>query len=469
MGWLKKTSFTLAFLLIPDIIYPTITNNVNWCHLSALASSLVRFGDDGSNGGNGNNGTSGRDSESITIFADGSPLNLTLVGQNGSSGEAGQDGRRASCQTPPQQQAQNLIGANGGNGGDGGDGGDGGKGGNITIYATDPNYLQSITVNANGGHGGKGGMGGAGGEGCACLQPFWTMQTCSGSPGSANYNCTTQEYKCTNGETGQGGRYGRNGRDGSLGRLTLINSNQPLAPDRLSASVTMTELKERGFSLSKNIWATRKGAGALFAQGSRIDDEYLALAERLQNAVVLIWNAPQSFQPFGGRTVTLSLDDNGQVAVNTPNDVWFQQTINRRNGVTEIFVFNALQASQATQLKSQGISGVGKEVKWEIIDEAEKSDLVDTRFRLRYSTSLSGEARFREVNDYTERYSAEIPPQFIRYDNNRFVINIGQLPMPERHLEGNSAIKVDLEVIRSLGDRTATQNITERTIINPFR
>jgi len=36
--------------------------------------------------------------------------------------------------------------------------------------------------------------------------------------------------------------------------LTLINSSTPLPPDRLSVSVTMAELKDRGFSLSKKIF-----------------------------------------------------------------------------------------------------------------------------------------------------------------------------------------------------------------------
>lgn len=468
MAWLARVSLTALFLFLPNP-FPSFSSKSALCFLSASANQIVAFGKDGREGTTGKDGNKGRDSEALTIFADGSPLNLNLSGQEGISGESGGSGENALCDNQPVNVNYNLVGGDGGDGGSGGNGGDGGNGGSLTIYATDKNYLRQIYVLANGGKGSSGGNGGNGGNGCQCPQPYWTVESCSGKPGSPDYSCGTKEFRCINGENGKNGRSGRTGREGKLGSLTLINRNQPLAPDRLTASVTMNELKSRGFSLSKNIWETRTGAKSLFAEGSMIEDQYLELVERVENSVVLIWNAPQVFAPFADRTITLNLQDDRSVAMKFPEDLWLETNILQRNNVTELFVFNAIRAQDATRLKSNGIKEFGQNLQLEIIDEAEKSDLIATNFYLRYSVSNSGEARLRPVNDYTLRFEGEIPPQFIRYANNRFILDIGQLSIDPRHLDIGRAVQVQIEARRNFGNYTATQTLVERTILGPFK
>lgn len=468
MTWFTRVFLTLIFFFIP-VIFPSLSPKTAMFFFSVSANQIIGFGKDGKEGVNGKDGSKGRDSEALTIFADGSPLNLNLSGQEGNAGENAGAGENALCDNQPINVNYNLVGANGGDGGNGGNGGDGGNGGNLTIYATDKNYLRQIYVQANGGKGGKPGDGGTGGRGCQCPQPYWTVESCTGRPGDSNYSCGTKEFRCINGENGQNGRSGRAGRDGKLGSLTLINSNQPLAPDRLTASVTMNELKNRGFSLSKNVWVTRTGAINLFAPGSVIDDQYLELVERVENSVVLIWNAPQVFAPFGDRTITLTLQDDRSVSMNFPQDVWLETNILQRNNVTELFVFNAIASKDATRLKSNGLNGFGSNLQMEIVDEAGQSDIISSSFSIKYSVSNSGEARFRPVSDYTLRYEAEIPPQFIHYSNNRFIIDIGQLPIDPRHLEVGRAIQVQVDVKRNFGNNSATQTLVERTILGPFK
>ena len=210
------------------------------------------------------------------------------------------------------------------------------------------------------------------------------------------------------------------------------------------------------------------GASSLFAEGSVINDQYLKLVERAENAVVLIWNAPQPFAPYRDRNLTLSLQDDRSVQINIPSDIWLQTNQVQRNNVTELFVFNAIKASDATKLESKGLSGFGEELQLEIIDQAEKSDLIDTSFKIRYSVSNSTEARFRSVDDYTLRYQGEIPAQLIRYNNDRFILELGKLPIEPRYLELDRAIQVQVEITRSFGDNSAVQTILEKDILGPF-
>jgi hypothetical protein len=466
MRWLGKISLFLVFLLLPEL-FPRLTES-DFCSLVAWGNQVVTFGQKGQDGVEGQNGVKGRDSETLTIFADGSPLNLDLSGRQGSPGDNGANGEDARCDNQPVNVKYNLRGASGGQGGTGGNGGDGGNGGSLTIYALNRDYLKQIYVQALGGQGGIPGNGGSGGRGCQCLQPYWSIESCTGKPGSPDYACSTTEFRCFNGEDGQNGRSGRPGREGKLGSLTLINSNQPLAPDRLSASVSMAELKDRGFNLSKNVWENRTGTASLFAPGSIIADHYLELVERIENSVVLIWNAPQSFEPFGDRLVTLNLQGDHSVAITLPEDLWLETSILQRNNVTQLFVFNAIKAEEATKLETKGLSGTGLALELELVDTAQRSDLIATQFYLKYSVSTSREARFRRVYDYTLKYEGEVPPQFVRYSGNRFIIDIGQLSIDPKFLQADTAVEIRLEATRSFGNNSATQTIVVRDILGPF-
>ena len=467
MSWLGKLLLIILFVGIPDL-FPSFQAKRFVCFLSASANQIVDFGNDGDNGNDGGDGSKGKNSEALTIFADGSSLNLNLSGEDGTPGERGTSGQSALCENQPVNVNYNLVGADGGSGGTGGNGGDGGDGGSLTIYSTNKDYLKQIYVQADGGKGGVGGRGGQGGNACQCPNPYWTVQYCNGSPGSPDYSCGTREYRCLSGEDGKNGRAGRDGRDGKLGVLTLINSNTPLSPDRISASVSMNELKSRGFSLSKNIWETRTGATSLFAEGSIINDQYLELVERAENAVVLIWNAPQDFAPYAKRNLTLSLQDDRGVKINVPKDIWLQTNQVQRRNVTELFVFNAIKSSEAVRLESQGIKGFGEQLQMEIIDKGEKSDLIQTTFKIKYSVSSSSDARFRNVSDYTLRYQGEIPPSLVRYNNDRFILDLGKLPIESRYLELDRAVNIELEVTRTFGDNSATQIVEEKEILGPF-
>jgi len=184
----------------------------------------------------------------------------------------------------------------------------------------------------------------------------------------------------------------------------------------------------------------------------------------------MIWNAPQPFEDFGDRTVTLNLQDDRTVNINFPDDIWLQTNIVPKNQVTEVFVFNAIRASESTRLASEGISGLGLGVQMEIVDQAQISDIMNTSFKIRYSTySSSRNINPRQRSDYTLRYEGEIPAQFVNYQNNRFIVNIGELDIDPRHLQADSSIQIELEITRTFGENQSTQTITERRVLGPFR
>jgi hypothetical protein len=388
-------------------------------------------------------------------------MKLDLSGADGTRGENGGEGESSECARQPQDVPHNLRAPDGGNGGDGGDGGNGGDGSSLTIYSTNPANLRQIYVVAAAGKPGEGGKGGNGNQGCQCPQPYWTVETCTGKPGSAGYSCTTEEFRCQNGNDGTDGRDGKPGREGKIGSLTLINLNQPLTPDRLAATVPMSELKEKGVALSRNLWETRTGAASLFAPGSIIADRYRELVKRQENSVVLIWSAAQPFADFADKLVTLRLNENQGVDISLPEQIWVESNIQQRSNITEVFISNAIFANQVTQLKNQGLSGSGTELKLDLADEAQRSDVIATAFALKYRASDSDE-QFRPVSDYITRYEGELPPEAIRLQDHRFTLYLGRLPIDPKYLAPGLNIELELVATRSFGAYSQEQKIIIR-------
>ena len=460
----KTLSLAFVFLVLPQFV-PSISSSL-LCSYYLKAAELESFGKIGPDSPSGNRGQDGRDSDSLTVFADGSPMTLDLSGENGFSGEDGLTGGEAFCEGQPEDADESLQAANGGNGGDGGDGGTGGNGGSLTIYTTDKSYLQQIYAIAVGGEGGPGGTGGLGGEGCKCSVPYWNQETCTGKPGSSKHNCTTTELECIDGVSGRAGRDGRVGRNGRLGTLTVINLDKSLAPDQPQTTISLTELKDRGFTLSKNIWETRNGASDLLAPGSIIADQYQELVARQEHTVLLAWDAAQPVQDFVRQRVTLALAGEDDVKVTFPEELWLETNELKRDKITEIFVFNAILEKDTKRLKSEGFSGLGANLQLELVDKANKSDILNTSFSLKYRVSKSSEdARFRRVTDYRTKFEGEVPSSAIIRDGDRFTLNLGQLPIPPQFLEKNTAVELHITANRSFGDRSTVQKITVRDIL----
>jgi hypothetical protein len=466
MRLLGKFSLVLLFLAFPSILPSSSQGNL--CGLIARSSDIKDFGRNGQNGVNGKDGSKGQESETLTIFADGSPATLNLAGQQGADGVNGSDGINANCGNQPEKAENNFQAANGGDGGNGGNGGDGGSGGKLTIYATDPNLLSQIKVNANGGEGGQPGQGGIGGQGCNCTKPYWTIETCEGDPGDEDYSCTSREFRCLDGKNGANGSNGRQGRNGALGTLTLVNSDKPLQKDQPSATIAISELKNTGYILSQNIWETRSGALALFAPGSVIEDRYRALSERVERSFLLIWNAPQAFNQFAEKRVTLSLDENKNIKLSLPDDLWLEATTQQQNNITQLVVYNAMQEDEATRLKSEGLSGTGSNLKLTLVDEAERSDMVATKFRLKYRITRS-DPRFQEGADFRTKYDGELPIDSIVANGDRFTLNLGKLPIEADALRSGTGVQLDLVATRSFAGYSAEQKIVVKDVLGPFK
>ena len=432
------TTLTLsAALPFSAVVYPC----------GSVAQAARTFGTDGSSGSSGRSGEAGQSGSDMTVQATKQPVNANLEGKDGGDGEPGGSAQQPYCGRQGRPD-HDLEAADGGTGGSGGNGGNGGDGGLLTIYYQDRSYLKNIYVDAAGGNGGQGAYGGRGTRGCRCSERSWEIQTC------ADGNCRTDRYTCRDGTDGSDGSDGRSGKDGSVGRARLVNQIEPLAGDKPLLEEAIATLATTPLTLSRNLWESRTGIQALLANGSVIDDQYEEYTGRVEQQFQLVWEAARP-QTEIASSLTVAIDPQGKLQITPAADFWIDSDSTQAEGLTTYRVRGALLQSEATQLSLGTNSGQGQQLTLNVIDLANVSSLVDTRFHLRYRTD-DGDRRSR----YITRYDADIPSELITQDYSRFTLSLGRLPIDSQYLRAGTQGSIEIIATRSYAGNTAAQSLS---------
>ncbi len=329
----------------------------------------------------------------------------------------------------------------------------GGRGGDVTLYYTDSTQLRQIQINADGGLGGRGGRGGRGAVGCRCDDRSWRVQVCDDG------NCEEERYRCRDGETGRDGRNGRQGESGTLGQIWLVNRADPLPAERPNINQPLETLLQRPLSLSRHLWETRPGAGALLASGSVVDDTYYEYRGRLETQVQLEWQAERSPTQFLGFAPRMTLLETGEVQLDFPAALWVDSRAEVTDGLTTVTIHRIARADNVNNLAWGNQTGHNADLAVTVIDLGRESAYVDTQFEVTYRTTDEDPQNVLRGR-YSEQFSGLMPPNLVTQDQNRFVLQLGQLPIRDRYLRPGTRVQIELRIVRSLGTN-ATDQILE--------
>ncbi len=431
----------------------------NGCSLLAYAAERHTYGTDGQRGRDGRPGRDGSSGQPTSTVANGTPTSFTLGGGDGEGGEDGEDGYRPRCDDHPRSVAYDVQMANGGDGGDGGRGGHGGHGGDLTVYYQNLAQIRQLAVIAPGGQGGRGGRGGNGALGCRCRVSSWELQTCTGTPGQADYQCHTSRYFCHNGYDGATGNFGQDGQPGRDGQLWLVNQLEPLLPENPTQTVALPTLATQPLPLSRNLWATRPGAKALLAPGSRVNDSYQAYTGRVEGVITLDWQAPRSLNAFAAEAITATLQVDGSLAATFSDELWTAYTTQRQGEQMVITVTDVVRRQDATRLAWGGLQNSGPDLKAIVLDLAGESAFLNTQFRVTLKTT-EDDPRDRPRPRYTTVYEGVLSPDQITLNGNRFELALGQLPLVNPSLRPGTYANLEITATRSLGANSAQQSLT---------
>jgi hypothetical protein len=287
----------------------------------------------------------------------------------------------------------------------------------------------------------------------------WDVQTCTGTPGQADYRCHTNRYVCRNGHDGMTGRFGQDGQPGRDGQLWLVNQLEPLQPENPAQTVSLQTLTTQSLPLSRNLWATRTGANALLAPGSRVNDSYREYTGRVEGSITLNWQAPRSLAPFAATPITAAIQEDGRLAATFSDDIWAEYTTQRQGNQMTITVAQAVRRQDATRLAWGGLQNNDPALNAIVLDLAGESAYLDTQFRITLKTTPDDPRNNRRPR-YTTVYEGVLSPDQMTLDSNRFELALGQLPIENRFLRPGTYADLEITATRSLGANSAQQSLT---------
>ena len=270
-----------------------------------------------------------------------------------------------------------------------------------------------------------------------------------------NGTCKLEEYDCDDGRNGRNGRDGRDGETGSLGQLVLINQAEPLPQENPHQSHSVSSLANLTVNLSRNLWETRSGAKNLLATGSTLANDYQFYTGHIERQFALDWQAPQPSQGFT-EAVDLALQPDGQVSMNFPETYWLLGETIEQETLTTYRVDGIIPVEEVTRLAMGRVDGRSRTFEVNVVDLAQRSDVLDTQFELRYSIS-DNEGRRRR---YNLEFEGAIPENLIEQDYNRFTLSLGRLPIRSQLLSEGTQAQIELKIIRSFGNNVAEQTLT---------
>ncbi len=408
---------------------------ITFISIAALSSSALgaqRFGQTGQSGYDGRSGYAGRNGTSYTIYADSNYQQFNANGENGTSGQDGSYGNTARYCQQPYNTPYNLEGAWGGSGGRGGNGGNGGSAGNITVFYDNPDDLKNIQVQAVAGRGGDYGYPGDGARGCYCQIRTWRIDD--------------QVYNCFDGRNGERGRQGTYGRPGLSSSVTVYSQMSPPAQQVSEIDLELVDLLANDIQLSEHIWQRRSGAESLFAQGSRLPDEYNFFVENFEVSLTSKWEASRPASEFDHVNMSLNLNER-TIQVRSSEDVWLE-SITTANSPTsfDFTVSKALYKSEALNFNYQGFEGADTGLIAKFSDDGGAGDLLETKIFVRFFSR-----RILQVL----RWEGWVSEDLISVNDGQYEIAIGQLPIAGTYLESGRRARVDFTVARSSGTNSA--------------
>ena len=217
----------------------------------------------------------------------------------------------------------------------------------------------------------------------------------------------------------------------------------------------MSSLANLTVTLSRNLWDTRNNAKNLLASGSTVASSYRFYTGHIERQFTLDWQAPQAAQTFT-ESLDLELRPSGQVNVDFPEAYWLLGEIIEQETLTTYRVDGIVPVAEVAQLALGRVAGRSRTFEVNVVDLAQRSDVLVTQFEVRYSTSNDDGRRRR----YDLEFDGPVPADLIVQDHNRFTLALGRLPIRSQLLSGGTRAQVELTIIRSYGNNSAEQTLT---------
>jgi hypothetical protein len=127
----------------------------------------------------------------------------------------------------------------------------------------------------------------------------------------------------------------------------------------------------------------------------------------------------------------------------------------------------AVPKKDVTRLAVAEFVGSEENLNIKLGDLGGRSDIINTQFRVKYYVQDSND--YRGFSDYQKVYTGNIAPELVTREFNRFTLALGKLPKVSDASRTGAKVNIELEITRTLGQRSAKQTINWQGIVRNSR
>ncbi len=203
----------------------------------------------------------------------------------------------------------------------------------------------------------------------------------------------------------------------------MVARTEPLPREVLETSPSYFELSSYPAILIENIWAQGSmSIQSLLAPASIVSPNWLQFDHTQTSSISLQWKAPQDFNRFKDVSPYLS-SRNGDVYLNDPS--WTDETLSDLgDGKYSVQVNSIYDDSEVAQFKIGKITGIGNDMKVEVIDTNNLQGTIETSFTMKYMSK--GHFSYWNIN-----WNDAVPTDWIHRTGGTYVIDIGKTPIAD--------------------------------------
>ncbi len=231
----------------------------------------------------------------------------------------------------------------------------------------------------------------------------------------------------------------------------MIEKSEPLSPENKFVQTTLGGLNQSPVTLVEHLWTFNQGAANYLAPGSVIADTFRRYTSTFTAQVGLSWQASQSLENFKASGVSVSTDQS-QVRVDVASSAWLNSEVSVQENSRTLLVHDAYLESEVAQFEVGKLTGVGKDLKLEIIEKNHLPLPLQAKFKLKYMSK--GHFSYWNIN-----WNEEVPAEWIMRDGGSYWIDLGKLPIDDSLRKKGWIIGVELQATHFLGEHSKTVQI----------
>jgi hypothetical protein len=169
--------------------------------------------------------------------------------------------------------------------------------------------------------------------------------------------------------------------------------------------------------------------------------------------VGLRWNSDRPIEDFSQESIELRLDQGRVSWALDPQLFWTSGSVEAPSAATRTVRIDSIyRDSETAQFKIGRVTGIGRALTVEVIDEAQLTGPIQVQFKLKYMSK-------GRRNWWTINWNQDVPASLVTRNGNRYTIAAGQIPIDDQLKKEGWIVAFEIQATHQLGSFRKTKQI----------